>query len=172
MQVIRVRVPAFAKPARVTSLACAVAMALLQSALAVAACAQTVLTLQSGAKTLELTFEDLAEMPQHSVLTTNEFTDKPLTYTGPLARDVLELLALDSLETVRFTAVNDYFIDVPTDELNRYDVVLALEVDGRRLSLRDKGPLWLMYPLSQHPELAGPIYNARLIWQVVRVDAL
>jgi hypothetical protein len=134
--------------------------------------AQTMLTLKRGPEILELTIEDLIDLPQHTVVTTNEFTNAPVAYSGPLARDVLELLALDRLAEVRFVAINDYFIDIPTDELHRYDVVLALEADGQRLSRRDKGPLWLMYPISDHPELAGPVHNARLIWQVVRVEAL
>lgn len=134
--------------------------------------AQTLLTLKRGPEILELTLDDLTGLPQHTVVTTNEFTDAPVEYTGPLARDVLELLALDRLEEVRFIAINDYFIDIPTQELHRYDVVLALEADGQRLSRRDKGPLWLMYPISDHPELAGPVHNARLIWQVVRIEAL
>jgi hypothetical protein len=153
-------------------MACAIALALLASGFVAMAAAQTALTLQRGPETLELTLDDLTALPQHTVVTTNEFTDTPVAYTGPLARDVLELLALDGLDVVRFTAVNDYYIDVPTEDLHRYDVVLAMEADGKALSRRDKGPLWLMYPLSEHPELAGPIYNARLIWQVVRVDAL
>lgn len=139
------------------------------------AAAQTILTLSRGAvdvETLDLTLEDLQALPQHTLVTSNEFTDGAVTYTGPLARDVLELLALDSMETVRLTAANDYSIDVPTADFHRYEVILALEADGQRLSRRDKGPLWLMYPLSDHPELAGPLYNARLIWQVVRVEAL
>jgi hypothetical protein len=149
----------------------AVSLVVAAVALPAAVSAQTILTLQHGPETLELTLEDLAALPQQTIVTTNEFTDTPVAYSGPLARDVLELLALDGLSTVRFTAANDYFIDVPTQDLHRYDVVLAMEADGTRLSRRDKGPLWLMYPLSDNPELLGPIYNARLIWQVVRVDA-
>jgi hypothetical protein len=136
------------------------------------AAAQTALTLQNGAEILELTMEQIQALKQHTIVTANEFTNGPVSYTGPLARDVLEQLALDSVDTVRFTAANDYYIDVPTEELHRYDVVLALEADGQRLSRRDKGPLWLMYPISDNPELAGPVYNARLIWQVVRVESL
>ena len=151
---------------------CAVALALLPSGLAALDGGPVALTLQNGAETLELTLEDLKELDQHTVVTANEFTDGPVAYTGPLARDVLGLLGLDGVETVRFTAANDYSIDVPTEDFRDYDAVLAMEADGERLSRRDKGPLWLMYPLSENPELNGPVYNARLIWQVVRVEAL
>ena len=45
-----------------------------------------------------------------------------------------------------------------------------MEVEGAPLSRRDKGPLWLMYPISSHSELQEPVYLGRLIWQVVRID--
>ena len=46
-----------------------------------------------------------------------------------------------------------------------------MEADGEKLSRREKGPLWLMYPISDHAELNDPIYLRRLIWQVVRIEA-
>ena len=57
------------------------------------------------------------------------------------------------LETVRFTAANDYFVDIPTSDFRDYDAILAMEADGETLSRREKGPLWLMYPISDHAEL-------------------
>lgn len=67
----------------------------------------------------------------------------------------------------------DYFVDIPASDFRRYNAILAMEADGTRLSRRDKGPLWLMYPLTDHPELQGdPVYITRLIWQLVRIEAL
>ena len=68
--------------------------------------------------------------------------------------------ALDRLETVRFTAANDYFVDIPTSDFRDYDAILAMEADGKKLSRREKGPLWLMYPISDHPELQRPDLHA------------
>jgi hypothetical protein len=45
-----------------------------------------------------------------------------------------------------------------------------MEADGKKLSRRDKGPLWLMYPISDNAELADPRYIHRLIWQVIRIE--
>jgi hypothetical protein len=133
--------------------------------------AQTVLTLSRADGAIALSLSDLETLPQHQLTTANEFVDQPVTYRGPLARDVLALFDLDRAPIVRFTALNDYYIDVPTSDLHRYDVILAMEANGRRLSRRDKGPLWLMYPISDFPELSDPRYHARLIWQVVTAEA-
>ena len=120
---------------------------------------------------LELSLEELAAMPQVTVATENEFSDGVVDYRGPLVRDVLARLGLDELETVRFVAANDYYVDIPTSDFHDYDAILAMEADGERLSRREKGPLWLMYPISDHAELNDPIYLRRLIWQVVRIEA-
>ena len=111
-------------------------------------------------------------MPQVTVVTENEFADGTRAYRGPLVRDVLARLGLESLDFVRFVAANDYYVDIPTEDFRTYDVILAMEADGERLSRREKGPLWLMYPISDHPALRDPIYLRRLIWQVVRIEAL
>ena len=116
--------------------------------------------------------EELAALPQVTVRTENEFSDGVVAYRGPLVRDVLSKLGLDRLERVRFVAANDYYVDIPTDDFRTYDAILAMEADGEPLSRREKGPLWLMYPISDHSELRDPEYLRRLIWQVVRIEAL
>jgi hypothetical protein len=120
----------------------------------------------------ELSLEDLAAMPQVEVRTENEFSDGVVAYRGPLVRDVLAELGLDRLQAVRFVAANDYYVDIPTSDFEEYDVILAMEADGKPLARRDKGPLWLMYPITDNPALRDPIYLRRLIWQVIRIEAL
>jgi hypothetical protein len=133
------------------------------------ALAETALTLVNGSEQLEYTTDELAAMPQTTILTENEFVDGQVSYRGPLVRDVLAEAGLDKLESVRFVAANDYYVDIPTQNFRDYDAILALEADGERLSRRDKGPIWLMYPISDHPELHDPTYSRRLIWQVVKI---
>jgi hypothetical protein len=154
-----------------TSALLALACALVVAGAGLGAAAQPVLTVSRGDTVVALTVADLEAMPQHTLVTSNEFTDGEVTYVGPLARDVLARIDLDGVRYLRLKALNDYYIDVPTKDFKRYDVIFALEANGQRLSRRDKGPLWLMYPISDHPELADPLYNARLIWQVVKVEA-
>jgi hypothetical protein len=124
-----------------------------------------------GSGVLELSLEQLAAMPQTIVATENEFSDGVVSYRGPLVRDVLAHLGLDKVDQVRFVAANDYYVDIPTSDFRDFDAILAMEADGKQLSRREKGPLWLMYPITDHPELRDPIYLRRLIWQVVRIEA-
>ena len=137
--------------------------------------ADSALTLSDGAadaEELNFTLDELSALPQTTIVTENEFTTGAVEYRGPLVRDVLEHLSLDEVEMLRFTAANDYYVDIPTSDFRRYNAILALEADGKQLSRRDKGPLWLMYPISDNPDLQDPVYVHRLIWQVVRIESL
>lgn len=133
--------------------------------------AEAALVLSNGSQELELSLDDLETMPQKTVRTTNDFVDGPVSYRGPLVRDVLARVGLDKADSVRLMAANDYYVDIPTQDFRDYDAILALEADGERLSPRDKGPIWLMYPISDYPALRDPIYTRRLIWQVVRISS-
>ena len=162
------------KPIRgaVAALALGVAAAVAVPAGPAAAGAPALELVGTDARTLDLSLDDLAALPQVTVKTENEFSDGVVTYRGPLVRDVLAKLGLDKLDQVRFIAANDYYVDIPTEDFANYDAILAMEANGEKLSRREKGPLWLMYPISDHAELKDPIYLRRLIWQVVRIQPL
>ena len=121
---------------------------------------------------IELTEDDLLAMEQFTVQTENEFVDGMAEFTGPLARDVIALLNATDIETLKLTAVNDYAVDVPMSDILDYDVIFAMSQNGTRFSIRDKGPIWVIYPMSDNVELRDRVYNDRLIWQLVKVDAL
>jgi hypothetical protein len=64
------------------------------------------------------------------------------------------------------TALNDYRATIPMSDFERYAVVLAFRRDGELLPIRDKGPLFIIYPFDSHPELRNEQYYSRAVWQV------
>ncbi len=118
---------------------------------------------------IELSEAELLALPQATIHTENEFVDAMTAFEGPLGRDLVALLG-EGGTTVVLTAVNDYAVEVPLEDFMTYDVVFAHSANGTRFSLRDKGPIWAVYPMSDHSELQDPVYNARLIWQLVKVE--
>jgi hypothetical protein len=160
------------KVSQIWALTGALVLAVVSLPSAAAAGADLRLIAADRTTTLDLSLEMLEALPQATVVTENEFANGKVAYRGPLMRDVLAQLGLDGVAQVRLIAANDYFVDIPTEDFRAYDAILAMEADGKRLSRRDKGPLWLMYPISDHAELNDPVYLRRLIWQVVRIEAL
>ena len=113
---------------------------------------------------------DLLALPQVTIRTRTEFTDGVVEFVGPLARDAIAFIDVGSATTIHLVAANDYAIDIPFSDLTDYDVILAMQTNGERLTIRDKGPIWLMYPLDDHAELQDPMYNNRLIWQLTFIE--
>lgn len=116
------------------------------------------------------TREELAALPQTRIQTATEWTDGRPVFEGPLARDVVATVRGHGERFVKAIAVNDYSVEIPMADLEQYDVILALTMDGRELSLRDKGPIWIVYPRDKYAELQDPAFNSRWIWQLDRLE--
>jgi hypothetical protein len=43
-------------------------------------------------------------------------------------------------------------------------------MDGERLLPRDKGPIWIVYPRDDFPELTDIRYDYRWVWQLTRLE--
>ena len=107
----------------------------------------------------------LDALPQHSVVATPPWIKNPATFTGPLLKDVLQALKAQGTN-LKALALNDYKIDIPFDDAFKYDVILARKVDGRALTVREKGPVFVMYPFERFPELKTATYYSRCVWQL------
>src|SRR3712207_1059697 len=56
-------------------------------------------------------------------------------------------------ERVQAIALNDYSSEIPIEDFEKYQVILALKRDGEYMPVRDKGPLFVIYPYDSDPEL-------------------
>lgn len=111
----------------------------------------------------------LLALPQQELVTHTSVTDGPQTFTGPLMRDVLGAAGVSG-DTLTALALNDYEIELPTEDFMQYDVLAALEMNGEILTPRDKGPIWIVYPRDHFVELQDIYYDYRWIWQLARLE--
>lgn len=123
-----------------------------------------------GAAEKTLTIAELRALPQHELLVDTEWYEGTQSFTGPLARDVIQVIGQGTGTIAHLVAINDYAIDVPFSDFETYDVIFALDQNGEPMSPRDKGPIWVMYPLNDHAELRDPETNGKLLWQLVRLE--
>jgi hypothetical protein len=103
------------------------------------------------------------------VRTSTPWTDGVVEFKGPTLASVLDAVGSTG-KTLHAVAVNDYAVDLDAGELRHYGAILAMTQDGRPLSLRDRGPLWLVLPRDQHPELMDEAHNAKWIWQLRTIE--
>lgn len=132
--------------------------------------AEEILTVHAGGKLETFTYEELVAMPQTQVITKNDYIDDPATFSGPRLREILVRYGIESNAELRLRALNDFSVVVPASDAFDFDVILALLRDGERMSIRDKGPIWVIYPMDDHPELRDDSYNSRLIWQLESIS--
>ncbi len=117
-------------------------------------------------QTLRLDREQLLSFKQFDVKTTTPWTDKLTHFKGPLLRDVLAATG-SSGRYVFAKAVNEYAVKIPISDAEKFSVILAIEQDGKPLSIRNKGPIWLIYPWSGSEKLKQDKFYARSIWHLV-----
>lgn len=113
--------------------------------------------------------ELLELLPRHTLATSTVVTDGVNNFEGFLMRDLLEWVGAEG-DTASALALNDYLIEIPMEDFNDYDVLVADTMDGNPLTPRDKGPLWIVYPRDEHPELQDIRYDYRWVWQLYHLE--
>jgi hypothetical protein len=107
-------------------------------------------------------------LPAHEFRTWSPWFKEPMTFRGPRLKTVLEAVGAKG-QTLHMVALNDYAVDVPISDAAQYEPILARRINGKVLGVRDKGPLFLIYPFDQKPETRIDQFYGRSIWQVTRV---
>jgi hypothetical protein len=66
-------------------------------------------------------------------------------------------------------ALNDYSTEIPMEDFGKYNTILAIKRNGEYMPVRDKGPLFIIYPYDSNPDLRTQTYYARSAWQVSKI---
>lgn len=97
------------------------------------------------------------------------WTSGKVEFSGPLLRAVLDAAGAQGSK-LRVIALNDYSAEVPMEDASKIDTMLATRMDGKRMSVRDKGPLFLIYPFDADPSLFNEKYFSRSVWQISKIE--
>ncbi|MEZ8116690.1 hypothetical protein [Vibrio splendidus] len=117
-------------------------------------------------KKYALSREQLLTLPQTEITTTLPWVEGLTVYSGVTLQTVLENMDLPISPQVTFVALNDYKIAVPKEDFDTYEPIIAIKKNGEFMSVREKGPYWLIYPISANPETNTPDFHAKMIWQI------
>jgi hypothetical protein len=120
-------------------------------------------------KVAALDLRALQALPQKSFTTQTPWDQKPVAFSGPLLRDVLELVKAKG-QHIRAVALNDYRVKLPVSDALEHDVVVAWQMNGQAIPVRTKGPLFIVYPFDAKKELQHKTYYERSIWQLKALE--
>lgn len=121
-----------------------------------------------------LSADAIAALPTARIRTATPWSERA-DYEGPLLADVIRLAAGGGGAlpgSVRLGAADDYTVRIPLADVERFRPILADRQDGRPLSLRTRGPYWLIFPFDDTPAIQNDIWYYRAIWQITRLSLL
>ncbi len=117
--------------------------------------------------TAELDYKQLKSPPVHIAKTYTDWTEGEVIFEGFLLRDLIKYLKATG-DSIHASALNDYQIEIPFSDANNYPVLIAYKKNGVDLTVRTKGPLWVIYPSDTPGEMRE--HNGKMIWQLVKLE--
>lgn len=119
----------------------------------------------TSAASLDFTIEDLEALGIARIETETPWHDGKNVFEGvPLASLMAHAGAKGT--TALVMALNNYAAEVPVADFTSHPVILAYKMNGKYMSVADKGPLFVIYPFSDYPDLQNEQSYARSVWQV------
>ncbi len=110
----------------------------------------------------------LEALGMNSFETHTPWYDQAARFEGPLMIKVLEAVGAYG-DRVQALAINDYATEIPISDFSRFGTILAMKRDGVYLNVREKGPLFVVYPYDSDSELKQQKYYGRSAWQVAQL---
>ncbi|MBR9868095.1 MAG: hypothetical protein GYB20_12615 [Oceanospirillales bacterium] len=113
--------------------------------------------------------EMLESLGMHMTRTRTPWTAGVGVFEGPLGKTLLETVGASG-ETLKVTALNGFSSTVPVADFYADDVIFAMKLDGQNMRVRDKGPLFIIYPFDDNDNLSTEVVYNRSVWQISSVD--
>ncbi len=111
---------------------------------------------------------DLAQLEALGLVeirTDSPWTDGITRFEGVRIKALVDYLGATGTR-VHFLAHDDYEVEIPVTDLDAFGPILATRQDGEIMAVRDRGPIWVIYPWSDIPEIQNDENYGKAIWQV------
>ncbi|AUI85975.1 hypothetical protein BS333_06030 [Vibrio azureus] len=113
--------------------------------------------------------EELQSLPQKEVITVLPWFEGDNTFSGFLLTDLLKKNKITMPEMVTILALNDYKVTISKSDIIKYEPIIALKMSGEYMNVKNKGPFWLIFSLSDFKEIDTLEYHAKMIWQIKEI---
>jgi hypothetical protein len=113
----------------------------------------------------------LLDLPATEVTTNNRWLPGPVKFTGIRISDLLNSVGAQSNE-IEARAANEYKFRLTNIDFDKYPIIVAYMKDGKPMSVRELGPLWIIFPFDDFPELLNDRNEAASVWQLTDIEIL
>jgi hypothetical protein len=91
-------------------------------------------------------------------------------FDGVLLMDLLLDAGIEDAPEVKITALDDYTAHIPQHDWRNWDVLLATRHEQKRMPIRSKGPLRIIYPKDRGGEVGESDMRLRWIWAIQSIE--
>lgn len=119
----------------------------------------------AGGGIREFTRPDLERLGGGTIRTSTPWHEGVQTFEGVPFDAVMQAVGAQGSKVV-VVALNQYRTEIPLSDFKEHKVLLATKRGGQYMDVRDKGPLFVIYPFDQNPDLKSERYYGRSAWQV------
>ncbi|HHA1294218.1 molybdopterin-dependent oxidoreductase [Enterobacter ludwigii] len=121
---------------------------------------------QNGAAVFDIA--GLEKIGLVTMRTRNPWYNDQTRFEGIPMKKLMELVGAKGT-VLSVTALNDYTTEIPIEDFTKYNVILAIKMNGQYMRVRDKGPLFIVYPYESNKELDNQVYYSRSAWQISKM---
>ncbi|SMR72773.1 hypothetical protein SAMN04488030_1517 [Aliiroseovarius halocynthiae] len=123
----------------------------------------------TGTETIELDLAGIEDLGLTTIETSTIWTEGVQSFVGIELATLTRALGIAS-GTIRAVALNDYAVEIPVSDAVTGGPILAVMRNAAPMSVRDKGPVWVIYPYDASSDYRTEVIYSRSIWQLTKLD--
>ncbi len=120
---------------------------------------------RAGVDSIDFDMAALAKLPQTSFSTKTPWYAQPRKFTGVSLKDLLASVG-GTGTLLKALALNDYRVEIPAEDWLQHGAMLAYLLDDKPMTVREKGPLVIVYPFDERREVRTAVHYGRAVWQL------
>ncbi len=120
-----------------------------------------------GVAQLDLAMLDA--LPQTTYRVETPWTEGETSFTGVLGSTLFDYLGARPTNVLA-TALNAYTATLDVSAFTRDGALLATRMNGQPMRIRDKGPVWIIFPWGERPELRIDDVYGLSVWQLKKLE--
>jgi hypothetical protein len=130
----------------------------------------TILTVEDHNRVYSYSLAQISQMQDSKIVTATPWTKGKTSFQGIAIATLLKSLHVKNYTKLKISALNQYWSMIPRTDIEKYNPILAIKQNGKYMPIRNKGPIWVIYPLSESDELHNKALHSRMVWQVSKIE--
>lgn len=124
---------------------------------------------KNAGENYEFTLDDLkANAIKQSV--TDPWVKQKDEYTGIALQKILEITKAEGATTLTLICKDGMKVDVAAKDVKEYPIMLAFEIEGKAIDEKGGGPVKVVYPYDDYPELEQMYSHDQWAWYIEKVE--